>query len=156
MKTYYFYNIHCKYSQNMFLKLFFLYVVVKSSGCAELYKKGVNLDGVYTIDPDGFGNFNVRCDMTTSGGGWTILQRRVDGSVGFYRGWNSYRNGFGTLYNEFWLGLDKINRLTDSHQMVLKVDMEDFANNTYYAEYSIFAVSDEADNYKLTIGGYSG
>ena len=94
--------------------------------------------------------------MTTSGGGWTILQRRVDGSVGFYRGWNSYKNGFGTLQNEFWLGLDKINRLTDSDQMVLRVDLEDFENNTRYAEYSIFAVSDEAENYKLTIAEYSG
>ena len=40
--------------------------------------------------------------------------------------------------------------------MVLRVDLEDFENNTRYAEYSIFAVSDEAENYKLTIAEYSG
>ena len=94
--------------------------------------------------------------MTTSGGGWTIFQRRIDGSVDFYREWNSFKKGFGTLCNEFWLGLEKINRLTESGQNVLRVDMEDFENETVYAEYKIFDVSDEADKYKLTIGRYSG
>ena len=30
-----------------------------------------SLDGAYTIDPDGTGSFEVDCDMTTHGGGWT-------------------------------------------------------------------------------------
>ena len=79
--------------------------------CCDLYKRGHKSDGIYTIDPDGLGSFPVRCDMTTSGGGWTIFQRRIDGSVDFFRGWNDYKNGFGSLGGEFWLGLDKINRL---------------------------------------------
>ncbi|KAL7740038.1 hypothetical protein ACLKA6_016881 [Drosophila palustris] len=40
-------------------------------------------------------NFKVTCDAETRGGGWTIILRRMDGSVDFYRNWNAYKNGYG-------------------------------------------------------------
>lgn len=33
-----------------------------------------------------------------------MIQRRMDGSVNFYRGWDEYRNGFGNVDSEFWIG----------------------------------------------------
>ena len=119
-----------------------------------MYQKGTRTDGVYTIDPDGLRAFKVRCDMTTSGGGWTVFQRRIDGSVDFYRGWNDYKKGFGKPNGEFWLGLDEIHRLSKSGQIVLRVDLEDWENETRYAEYLTFAVANEADKYRLTIGNH--
>nr|XP_058973805.1 ficolin-1-like [Pocillopora verrucosa] len=94
--------------------------------------------------------------MTTEGGGWTVFQRRLDGSVDFYRGWESYKNGFGNLSGEFWLGNDNIHRLTDSDDVMLRVDLEDFEGNITYAEYTTFKVADEADKYRLLIRGYNG
>ena len=96
------------------------------------------------------------CDQTTAGGGWTVFQKRLDGSVDFYRGWADYKNGFGNLNGEFWLGLDKINRITNSERYELRVDMEDTEGKTAHAEYDVFSVTSEKTKYQLSIGTYSG
>ena len=112
---------------------------------------------MYTIDPDEQGAFDVRCHMdTTPGRGWTVFQRRVDGSVDFYRNWIDYKNGFGDLSGEFWLGLDKIHRLSATGQNVLRVDLETFENETAYAVYKSFSVGDESKAYILNFGTFSG
>ena len=111
---------------------------------------------MYTIDPDGEGAFNVFCDQKTAGGGWTVFQKRLDGSVDFYRNRDDYKNGFGNLNSEFWLGLDKIYRLTEKKRNRLRVDLEETTGNTAYAEYDMFAVTNEATKYKLSLGNYSG
>jgi len=124
--------------------------------CAEVYKSGDTISGVYTIDPDGSGIFDVFCDHTSPGGGWTVFQKRLDGSVDFSRDWNDYKLGFGNLNGEFWLGLDKIHRLTNSERYKLRVGLEDTAGKTAYAEYDMFAVTSERTKYQLGIGTYSG
>ena len=111
---------------------------------------------MYTIIPDGGKPIQVLCDMTTVGGGWTVFQRRLNGSVDFFLDWKSYKNGFGNLGSEFWLGNDKLHRLTAAGDMKLRVDLEDFDGNIAYAEYTTFKVADEGDKYRLLIGGYSG
>ena len=111
---------------------------------------------MYTIDPDAEGAFEVFCDQKTSGGGWTVFQKRLDGSVSFYNYWDDYKNGFGNLNGEFWLGLDKIYRLTEKKRNRLRVDLEETTGNTAYAEYDMFAVTNEATKYKLSLGTFSG
>ena len=85
-----------------------------------------------------------------------MFQRRFDGSVDFYRGWNDYKNGFGDLKGEFWLGLDKIYRLTVGSRNKLRIDMEDTSGNKKYAKYDLFAVTSERAKYQLSLGTYSG
>ncbi|XP_020624031.1 fibrinogen gamma chain-like isoform X1 [Orbicella faveolata] len=126
------------------------------NNCAEIYKSGERKDGVYTIKPDNLSAFDVFCDQTTAGGGWTVFQKRLNGSVDFFLNWSDYKVGFGDLNGEFWLGLDKIHRLTSDNDSMLRVDLEDFERNTSYAEYNRFGVMSENDKYKLSFGNYSG
>ena len=136
------------------LKLFFSSTEPKS--CAQLLQDGFTSSGVYTINPDGGKPIQVLCDMATDGGGWTVFQRRLDGSVDFFLGWESYKNGFGNLNGEFWLGNENLHRLTAAGSVTLRVDLEDFEGDIRYAEYTTFKVADEGDKYRLSIGGYSG
>ena len=41
-----------------------------------------------------------------------MIQERMDGSVNFNRTQDDHKHGFSNLVGEFWLGPDKINRLT--------------------------------------------
>ena len=111
---------------------------------------------MYTIDPDGLGPFQVRCDMGTTPWGWTVFQRRVDGSVNFNRNWTDYKTGFGNFFGEFSLGLDKIHRLTASKLNVLRVDLETFENVTTTKTYESFSVGNEAEAYILDVSIYNG
>ena len=124
--------------------------------CLSLLKSGRTQSGVYTVNPDGKGSFNVYCDMRTDGGGWTVFQRRQDGSVDFYRGWNDYKSGFGQLTAEFWLGNDKIHRLTAARPSSLRVELEDWNGVRVYAKYGKFNIGDEQAKYRLKVGSYSG
>ena len=126
------------------------------SDCSDLLKSGHTQSGLYSVNPDGRGHFTVYCDMRTDGGGWTVFQRRQDGSVDFYRGWNDYKAGFGQLTAEFWLGNDKIHRLTASRRCSLRVELEDWDGVKAYAKYGKFNIGDEQAQYRLEVGSYSG
>lgn len=106
----------------------------------------------------GFGEpFSVFCDQSYENGGWIVIQNRLNGSVDFYRGWKEYKNGFGNLNGEFWLGLDKLHALTYSAPYELHVLLEDFDNQTVVAKYSRFAVGNEHESYAITrLGNYTG
>ena len=99
--------------------------------------------------------FDVYCDMDTEGGGWTVFQRRTNGAQNFYLNWDDYVHGFGDVSGEFWLGLQKIRRLTASSTQ-LRVDLADFNGNEKYAKYRTFSVGDNDDKFRLTVSGYSG
>ena len=126
--------------------------------CLDLASRGNFPTGPYTITiREGIRyDVNVYCDMVTDGGGWTVFQRRFDGTTNFYRSWYYYENGFGNTYREFWAGLKMLHRLTKSGSWVLRVDLEDFEGNVAYAFYDSFRIGDAASSYTLNIGSYSG
>ncbi|XP_060579905.1 ficolin-1-like, partial [Ruditapes philippinarum] len=93
----------------------------------------------------------VNCDMDTDGGGWTIFHRRFDGSVKFYRNFTEYENGFGNTGGELWLGLKYIQELADQSHSEVRVDIENYNNDTAYETFQEFKLID-GRNYKLNIG----
>ena len=62
--------------------------------CAELYQRGFTSSGVYRIAPSPKVWFEVWCDQETDGGGWTVIQRRLNGEVSFDRDWKTYKGDF--------------------------------------------------------------
>ncbi|XP_062395947.1 microfibril-associated glycoprotein 4-like [Sardina pilchardus] len=124
--------------------------------CADIHEHYPSKpSGVYTIFPGGpVSPLQVYCDMDTDGGGWTTFQRRIDGSVNFYRPWSHYKKGFGNKNGEYWLGLDNILLLTLRNNNELRVDMEDWDGGKVYAQYTSFSVDLETFGYTLRLGSF--
>ncbi|XP_005113520.2 techylectin-5B [Aplysia californica] len=97
----------------------------------------------------------VVCDTQTDNGGWVVFQRRASADVDFYRRWEDYKNGFGNLSGNFWLGLEKVHQLTSQGRYEMRIDMT-FEGKDYYASYKNFSLSGESENYKIYISGFSG
>ena len=118
----------------------------------------VKSSGVYTI-----ANFcrvncsdtRVYCDTNSGGGGWTIIQRRQDGSVEFLaRDWVEYEDGFGDLNGEFWIGLRSMHCLTSQENWELRIDYQLKNGTKSYLHYNKFAIGSAEDQYPLNISGF--
>jgi len=109
---------------------------------------------------EGRRDFNIRsCDQETRGGGWTVIQRRGDygePKVNFTRDWKDYKHGFGDLNGEFWFGNDYISKLTLQTEVMLRVELEAHDGRAAWAEYDTFRVENEALDYRVWVGGYTG
>ncbi|XP_029810419.1 angiopoietin-related protein 5-like isoform X2 [Suricata suricatta] len=117
--------------------------------------------GVYAIQPEGAGApFQALCDMREDGG-WTLIQSRDWGRrrrLDFERCWQEYKQGFGDLTGDHWLGLEHISDLTSQPGLrsELLVDLLGVDNRTLQAHYDDFHVAGEDLFYRLTLGLYSG
>ena len=99
----------------------------------------------------------VYCDMETDNGGWTVFQRRKDGSVDFNRGWSDYERGFGNLSGDYWLGLASVHQLLQENGAnELRIEFEDYSGDSAHAKYNSFNVEDSTSQYRLRVSGYSG
>ena len=141
---------------HMMMLYFSNYTAMTKGSCKEIYDDdNTAVSGLYTITPtDNQGEFTVYCDMANNGGGWTVIQRRNDNGTDFYKQWQEYKLGFGELDGNFWLGLEKIHRITQIENHELLITMVDHDDATFVAKYSVFKVGSSATEYKLDVESY--
>jgi len=85
-----------------------------------------------------------------------LVQQNVDGSDFFNRSWAEFKVGFNDTRGNLWLGNDLLHQLTTSGRYKLKSDLQATNGSWYYAEYSMFRVSNEASDYTIQVSGYLG
>ncbi|GBO13067.1 Techylectin-5B [Araneus ventricosus] len=84
-----------------------------------------------------------------------VIQRRGKFPVqqDFYKDWEGYKNGFGNLTEEFWLGNENIYALC-LKGCEIRFDLQDEKGIKGFALYQSFSLS--SSNYRLSISGYTG
>ena len=77
----------------------------------------------------------------------------------FYRGWKDYVAGFGNVTGDHWMGLQYIHDMCPpAKPCVLRVEVMDGDENhsPLYAEYTNFSLTGFSDQYRLSVGSFSG
>ncbi|XP_038187928.1 angiopoietin-4 [Arvicola amphibius] len=124
--------------------------------CAEIKRSGANASGVYTIRVANMTRpLKVFCDMETDGGGWTLIQRRQDGSMSFQRTWEEYKEGFGNVAREYWLGNEAVHQLTSRTAYLLRVELRDWEGRQTSIQYEHFQLGSERQQYSLSVNASS-
>ena len=90
--------------------------------------------------------------LQVGGGGWLVFQRQFNDEVDFAeRTWDDYRNGFGDVDQEHWLGNKWLNLLTTNqkHDFLL-VAKERNSTRTVKKKLIGFRVENEQNNFRLS------
>ncbi|XP_060653579.1 fibroleukin-like [Drosophila nasuta] len=111
---------------------------------------------VHQLNVSGVGFFDVLCDSQLAGPGWIVIQQRVGGNEDFNRDWATYRKGFGSYSSDFFLGLEKIHRITSLQRHELYIHLVAVSGSTFNARYDDFKIADEDSGFKLSLGKFSG
>ena len=99
----------------------------------------------------------VYCDQDTERGGWTMFLRNAYGLVTFNKTWIEYKNGFGNVEYDFWLGNEFMYNVTTlynthiSKAVDLYVIVADEDDKSYSAIYKNFAILSENTSYTLQV-----
>ncbi|KAF2360569.1 Fibrinogen alpha/beta/gamma chain C-terminal globular domain [Trinorchestia longiramus] len=102
------------------------------------------------------GTDKVWCDQRTDGGGWTIIVARKpeDKQEDFAKPWADYKRGFGDPTKEHWIGLEAMHQMTKDKKHELRVNISDWQEEEYQAQWKEFSVDSEERSYMLNIGRY--
>lgn len=81
-----------------------------------------------------------------------MFQKRFDGSQSFDLTWDEYKQGFGNLNGEFWLGNDFLHNFTQQDTYELRIELSAFNGSTGYIVYDSLKIGNEDIWYQLQIG----
>lgn len=115
---------------------------------------------VTQVRPPGLEPREVRCDQQSAGGGWTVILARYPAHEDhhhrhdFNRSWNQYKQGFGDINGEFWIGNDVLHSLTRDVPNQLRVTLADWSGDSAVSTWDYFRIGSESDQYRLSVGKY--
>ncbi|XP_054083046.1 angiopoietin-related protein 7 isoform X2 [Zeugodacus cucurbitae] len=126
---------------------------VTPRSCAEILPNlSAGNSGIYNITPLNMSPFEVFCLTDPKGGcGWTLVWRRNEINDDFNRTWAEYRNGFGELTDNFFIGLDKLYALTIAEPQQLRMGIKYGSNNWELDIFDEFVVGNVCTQYELVI-----
>nr|XP_016993842.2 fibrinogen-like protein 1 [Drosophila takahashii] len=125
-----------------------LRIINGTNGCPDF-----GSGGIYKAKLNGLQDFEVPCFEN----GWMTIQKRYDGSENFDRSWEDYKDGFGKVTREFFLGLEKIHLITKARPHELYIILGMFNESTSYAHYDHFEIGNETESFVLkSLGKYEG
>ncbi|XP_051861691.1 fibrinogen gamma-B chain-like [Drosophila albomicans] len=108
--------------------------------------------GIHKINVLGFGSFDVLCRNDQVDSGWLVIQQGViHEKESFNRDWAAYREGFGSMQGDFFLGLEKIHQLTKLRRHELYIRSTLVSGGGRGASYLDFKISDEDNGYALKL-----
>ena len=96
--------------------------------------------------------FPVYCNI----GLFIVVQRRTAPfDLSFNRTWDEYKNGFGDLNGEFWLGLQKLHIITNQPYVnyMIRFEIRSSSGKLYFDEYNNFYIGNENDRYVVKSAG---
>ncbi|XP_066910370.1 angiopoietin-2-like [Clytia hemisphaerica] len=128
-------------------------VVQVFNDCVDWYNVGARTTGVYEITLSNGESKKVRCNMQIDGGGWLVFQHRFNGGVDFNNDWDEYKNGFGSVDGEHWLGNQYLNLITTVTKHELYLHAGRFNNGgRKYSKFDYFEIENENLKYRLKSG----
>ena len=121
----------------------------KNIACNRWKEKGYGDSGIFWIF---WKRTKMRtwCDMSVENP-WILIQRRTS-AFDFDRSWEEYKDGFGDPATNFWLGNDKIHKLTHGREMTLRITGVDYSGLEIFVVYKGFYIEDEENRYRLHSG----
>ncbi|XP_017945505.2 fibrinogen-like protein 1-like protein [Xenopus tropicalis] len=134
-----------------------VYLELLAKDCRGAFLNLRRQNGLYVIHPKNSPPMAVYCDVSEQGQGWTVLQRNTLQKTLFEDPtWGTYKEGFGNLMADHWLGNEMIYLLTRQNTFTVRFSVVDAQHKEHHADYSSFRVDSEANNYPLRLGDYSG
>ena len=111
---------------------------------------GNTTDGVYTIYPDGLSPVKVFCEQS----GWTRVLNRIENALNFNKSWAEYKNGFGEILGNHWLGLEKMRDFISLKPTKMRFEC---TKNTFVILFMLdwVKIGTESEKYQLVFGNYT-